>query len=141
MNRRGFLTDISIGLSALVFTPKLIQARWKQLPNEKIWVPHWAFLSERWRHEQRRLNFLEAYGVNEMPLEFPFRMLAINGDAPVFLRHKFYEEMYPVVMAASGIIVEPFEHMPINWKPLRLIQEDVRCHGGTAILEPMPIGL
>jgi|SRR6185436_4503978 len=115
MNRRGFITEISIGLSALVFTPRLIQASWKQLPVQKLWTPHWAFLSDRWfRARQVAFHTERGYPLSELLLQAP----SFNrGNDPVFLRHSFYEEMYPVVKAASGIIVEPFEHMPANWKP------------------------
>jgi len=112
MKRRDFLIDIGMSFSALIFTPKLIQPTWKRIPDQKMWVPHWAFLSDRWLHEQRRLRFPNHYG--KLPVQNFF--LNKNND-PVFLREPFYEQMHPVLMAASGIIVEPFEHMPADWKP------------------------
>lgn len=112
MNRRNFLSDIGLGFSALVFTPKLIQIKWKRPLDQKVWVPHWAFFSSRWEHERRRLSFPNICG--ELPVQ---NLLLSKGNDPVFLREQFYEEMHPVLMAASGIIVEPFEHMPENWKP------------------------
>jgi hypothetical protein len=112
MNRRDFLSDIALGFSAIVFTPKLIQTTWKRLPDQKVWVPHWAFFSGRWEHERRRQIFPDTYG--KLPVQ---NLFVSKRDNPVFLREQFYEEMHPVLMAASGIIVEPFDHMPANWKP------------------------
>lgn len=113
MNRRDFLSDIAVGFSALVFTPKLIQATWKRLPDQKVWVPHWAFFSRRWEHERRRLSWPH---YDKLTVQ---NILLNKSNDPVFLREQFYEEMHPVLMAASGIIVEPFEHMPANWEPDR----------------------
>ena len=115
LSRRSFIQDVGIGLSAMIFTPTTFAISWKRTKVVPPWQPHWAILREQWIRT-RFIQFMKM-PVREALATLNGKEVFLTNSDPVFLREQWYEDMYPIAKTSAGIIVEPFEHMPNDWRP------------------------
>ncbi len=134
IDRRSFLEHVGVGLSAMLFTPHIVRASWKDTlrANSKYpFSPHWVLIRERWlRGYHRQCMFGENQYLTDKSLAAIQSMNQLDPNCDVVLcptkedylycSKPWYEDLYPEVRTLNGIFIHPFEHMPPSFSPQSL---------------------